>query len=505
MIRRLFAGFGISSFTVLVTLVGQIVTVPVILQQWGTQTYGEWLTLTGIATTFTILNLGVQSYVGNLLIECYVKKDYETGNRIISAALRLYLVLCSGIIFLLILIVTQVSFIEVFKLHSISLINARIIIFIQGLSVAYSILGGILFGLLRASQQVPRQLAYGLIERIAILGTPVVVALLGGTPLQVTLAITLIMGIIAIIALRDIWQRSPFRITLNTSTWRQSFALIPPSTAFLGVTLVSTVLSSGVVIILAMGGGGNAVTLFSTTLMLTNFVRILLSQGLNVFWPEITAAKIAGTVLLSDWYIFTIKVLVTVGGIATLGIALLGTSALRVWTGDEVIVDHLLNILLAAYLLVQLPAFVTRTFGLALNRARDVVRLDIWLMIMTIVFSLPLTSLFGVRGMAIALLLGQLINTGQFLRQIVRWIDIPAQELPQSNARGILFCFVVAVGCGLGALMGDDITLRCAILVALVIVSLLWTWCAWFTETERERLRQTMSLNLLVLFKPEVR
>ena len=79
MIRRIISGLGLSSAIIMVTMVGQILTVPILLTRWGAQIYGEWLTLTALAGTLSMLNLGVQSYVTNRLIAYYVRGEISRG------------------------------------------------------------------------------------------------------------------------------------------------------------------------------------------------------------------------------------------------------------------------------------------------------------------------------------------------------------------------------------------------------------------------------------------
>src|ERR1700752_3821944 len=156
--RRLFSSLGLSNLITVVTIVGQLVAVPIYLTRWGTQIYGEWLTLTNLVASLSILNLGVQSYVGNVLIACYVRGDLDEGTRVLHAALRLYTLLC-GIAFAIALGLAALPGLPAWLNISVTPApHVRLIVVVQGMISTYAILGGLLMNLFRVTGQLPRQL-----------------------------------------------------------------------------------------------------------------------------------------------------------------------------------------------------------------------------------------------------------------------------------------------------------------------------------------------------------
>jgi len=490
MIRRAIAGFGISTAIVIITFIGQIVSVPILLANWGSEVYGEWVTLTSLTSVFVLFGLGVQTYVGNLLIECYVNHQIEKGNRILSSALRLYLLLSGLVLIGTILIATQSNFIEELNIENLSEVNARIIVLLEGSLIAYSIFGGLLFTPLRASQQLPRQLAYALVERVIFLSIPMIVALLGGLPVISSILMISLIAVLAVIEIRDIVRRIPFKISFRLGTWKDSFNLVPSSLMFLGISSVSLIMTSGVNLILASAAGSQAVTLYFTTITLTNLVRIIVNQGLNVLWPEITAIKADNTGALGQWYLFTSKALGAIGSILAMGITFFGITVLHLWTGGEVHGDGFLNTILAVYLAIQIFALIARTFGLATNHPNQILRVEVISTAITAVFGLLLTPLYSVQGLAIAFVLGQIVNSVLMLSCVGGWVHLRRSVVLNAVVvRGLPTHIILLVGCSIGAFLHESVMVGVSIYLIILCIYMTLTWNVWLTPIEREMIK----------------
>ena len=278
----------------------------------------------------------------------------------------------------------------------------------------YAIVGGLLLSLFRVTGQLPRQLAYGLVERVVLVVVPVFVALVGGRPVHVALvSIVCFMGI-AVAALGDVRRRSPFRIGLSESSWRASFALILPSAMFFGSAAAAPLLSSGVIVLISTNVGGSAVAAFTTTLMLSNMLRVIINQGLIVIWPEITAAAAVGDDVrrLARWHRLALKMAGLMVVIGFSGLVLVGPDVLAAWTLGRLAVDPWLNLLLAIYLVVQGPALVGGLSGSRNQSPRGrILSIQVATAAISLGAGMEIIPVFHARGAAVALILGQLAGT----------------------------------------------------------------------------------------------
>jgi O-antigen/teichoic acid export membrane protein len=491
MFKRILSSLGLSAIIYAVATVGQIISVPLLLHAWGDQLYGEWLTLTNLVASLNLLNAGVQTHVMNLLIGHYVREEIEEGKRLLHSALRLYILLCVLALTVTLVLSFVPSLASFLNIRALPPAHLRVIVLIQGLLATYTILEGMLMSLLIVTKQMPRRLLYSLVERIVFLGVPIVVAALGGFPLIVSISVAVIMIGIAWTQMRDVRRRSPFTPGLEAGSWKQAFSLLPPSLTFLAVTLSYQLLTTGMVVVISSGIGPAAVALYSTTLMLTNFVRSLLFQGLNVLWPEITSDAAQGSKNLFFWYRLALKLM----GTFVMGMALLlytlGPAILSYWTGGRLAVDATLNAILVLYLIVHAPELVARTFGLATSRQSQIFKVELTAALLAILLSLLLLPSLGLRGAAWALVIGQTLGSLLMVRLALGWTsgvwqvwlqDVIVRALPS-------FFGVVAAGLLIAALNANFWKKGVFALLAVMIYFVL-AWVLWFSKDEKSLLER---------------
>ncbi|MDX1379456.1 MAG: polysaccharide biosynthesis C-terminal domain-containing protein, partial [Anaerolineales bacterium] len=276
---------------------------------------------------------------------------------------------------------------------------------------------------------------------------------------------------------------------LEAGSWKDSFALLPPSLTFFAVTLSYQLLTTGVVVVISAGIGPSAVALYSTTLMLTNFVRSLLFQGLNVLWPEVTSDSAQGSKNLFFWYRLALKLM---GGFVMAMAVLLytiGPQILRFWTQGRLDVDGTLNAILILYLLVHVPELVARTFGLATNHQSKIFKVEFSAAILAILLSLVLMPAFGLRGVAWALVIGQALGSVIMMWLALRWTvgrwqvwlqDVVLRGLP-SFLWAVLTALFIAV-------FATDTWEKVIFTVLSILVYILLAWMFWLSNDEKHLL-----------------
>lgn len=504
MLKRILSSLGLSAIIYAVITIGQIIAVPLLLRAWGDGLYGEWLALTNLVASLNLLNVGVQTHVLNLLIGNYVRDEIEKGERTLHAALRLYALLC-GLALLVTLFLAFAPWLASFlNIRALPAAHMRIIVLIQGLLASYTILEGLLMSLLIVIKQMPRRLVYSLVERVVFIGVPILVASLGGFPLSVSMILAIIMVGIAITQILDVRRRSPFSLGLQAGTWKDSFALLPPSLTFLAVTLSYQLLTTGVVVVISARIGPAAVALYATTLMLTNFVRSLTFQGLNVLWPEITSDSVQGAKNLFFWYRLSLKLMGAFVIVMALILYLLGPEILAYWTQGGIDADATLNGILVLYLLVHAPELVARIFGLATNRQAQIFKVEFSATLLALMLSLMLIPAFSLHGVAWALVIAQTLGSGVMLLLALRWTrgswvtwtrDVVIRGLPAALWALLASVFV--------ALFVSDVWWKVAFAVLFAAICIIMVWVFWFSEEEKELLLKN-GQRLIISFSNKI-
>jgi O-antigen/teichoic acid export membrane protein len=486
MFKRLVPSLGLSGIIYSVVTLGQIVSVPILLHAWGDRLYGEWLALTSLVASLNLFNAGVQTHVMNLLIGHHVRGEIEAGRRVLHSALRLYTLLCGLALGVTLVLAFTPSLAGFLNLRALPASHLRLIVLMQGLLATYAILEGLLMSLLIVSKQMPRRLMYSLVERVVFVGAPALVAALGGAPLSVSLILAVGMMGIAFVQLADVRRRSPFPPGLEAGSWRHAFSLLAPSLTFFAVTLSYQLLTTGIVIVISAGVGPAAVALYSTTLMLTNFVRSLLSQGLNVLWPEVTSDSAQGAKNLFFWYRLSLKLMGTFVVAMAILLYTLGPEALAYWTRGRLEPDAALNALLVLYLLVHAPELVARTYGLATNRQSPIFKVELFTALLAILLSLSFIPSLGLRGAAWALALSQFIGSGTMQMLALGWThgtrsvwfqDVIVRGLPS-------FAWAALTGLSIAAFVANPWG-KGAFAVLSILVYILLAWTLWFSNDEK--------------------
>lgn len=494
--KRILESLSLSTILFGVNTFGQILAVPILLSGWGEQVYGEWLALTNVTASLSVLNFGVQSYILNILIGHQVRGEIEQGTRALHASVRLYALLGSLIIIITVIISFLPDLTKSLNIVSTSEIDARVIVFVQGIFTAYTIFSGLLMTLLIVNNQQPRRLRYSLITRIVVLGIPTVVALLRQTPAVAALWSTLLLGFVGIVQIQDTRRNSRFLIGFSQSTWHDSISLLRPSFAFFAVTVAGTLLTSGMTIAISTFIGAAAVALFNTTLMLTNFVRIFLNQGLNILWPEITRIAVSPEQKeqLIIWHRFMLKIVTLFGLFTSAGLIIFGDAILSLWTQSELIPDTSLNFLLAVYLLLELPTIVDVVFGLATNHQNETLGVSILTSLLSITVAVLLLPQVGIQGAGLGLIAGQFLKLLWIIRLGSQWTsDRYSLLLRAWLGDSWLTIGAIIIGVFICVQLADPF-FQIFGLALIIGMSFSIGWSSWLTKTERTFIRKSIAL-----------
>lgn len=70
-------GFGANLYSQIVTVIVQLVGVPILLYSWGAQLYGEWLILSAIPAYLSMSDLGFSQSAGNDMTARVARNDRD--------------------------------------------------------------------------------------------------------------------------------------------------------------------------------------------------------------------------------------------------------------------------------------------------------------------------------------------------------------------------------------------------------------------------------------------
>jgi len=473
--HRLRAGFGLTGVILALNLIVTLISVPIFVRHWGEAAYGEWVALTNLTLSLSLLHFGVQNYVTNRLITAYKNGDLPNGTRVFRAGVRLYALFAATACLITVGIAAAPETLTSLRIVVIPPAEGQGIILLQGGMVALALVIGYLLIVLIAVERYPRRLLYSIGEIAARGYAPLMVALFGGTPLGAATAMLALTIGYGVLGGWEVRRHSPFPLGWRGVTWGEAARLLPPSCQFFAVALLQMLITSGVILILASAAGGEAVAAFNAALILTNLARSIIGQFLNTVYPEVAgvAATEAGRARLADWYVVILKWACAVCWLVAAGVAAFGVDVVRLWTGSDTLSDGGLNLLLALALALNAPLLVIRMFGFALTRQGALLRVEALGAGITLTVGIVLAAADGARGMAAALCVGGIIGAPLAIWVGARWTETSARRLRRELWRGLP---IAALVFGLSPVLAltSGIVTRAALLVAMSAVGAVW-------------------------------
>jgi O-antigen/teichoic acid export membrane protein len=389
-----------------------LLLVPLFLRAWGPNTYGRWLSLTALVSYLSLLDLGGQTFIGNLVAMDFAKGDSEGMRAKLSEGLSLFLAIAMAAFAAILM---SAAF-----LPSLGLLGKRIVLQSNDWAILLLMSGAVLLGIPGGIYAVAYR-SVGLFSRGTAIGTysrlggficgatallfafgPVVYASLYAACGVVTTVIVVLDASHRITACRSL------RISLTAA--RAGLSHLTGSLLFWLMTVANAVNQQGVILVLAALSGPTAVVTFVTHRMIAGGLGYVPNIFQGPALPEMTflfaRKNMEGLAQLTR---VTLKTIVLVSSLLGLLAWLVVPVVYRTWTSHRVALDmRLLALLLVQAILAS--AWTTSAWSLiAANRPKSLAYWNTGNAFITIVLAVVLVPRYGVYGAAIASLLGDVV------------------------------------------------------------------------------------------------
>jgi O-antigen/teichoic acid export membrane protein len=400
-VRGLAANIAGTALTVII----QLVSVPVLLGAWGVDVYGEWLILSAVPLYLALSDLSFSAVAGNSMTMLVAAGKREEAAALGRQVWSLVTVLTGATV--LGAIAIAIVFGEVFgRGAAIPGSEARIVLVALFAQVAVANQFAMLEAGYRAGGRYPLGVALRQGTRLLEFGALVGAVLVGGGPgaaaCSFLIGSTVGFGFSWLVLHRAVPWLSFRPSRPRAATIR---GLLAPGLAFLTFPLSNALSVQGLTIVVGGLLGPAAVVVFSTTRTLTRVVTQIMSSINLAIWPELSRS--IGSRQLEQARIIlrrAVQLSLLASLSATLTLIIVGPAIIRAWTHG--LVDPPLPLLGVLLLVVVANSFwFTLTTSLvATNRhARQAV---VYLTSTTIalLLAIPFTVAFGLVGAGVALL-----------------------------------------------------------------------------------------------------
>jgi len=289
--RRIVQGIGANGFGQAVTILIQLASVPILINAWGLDLYGEWVILSAIPSYLTLSDVGLTTIAGNQLALLAETRDERRMSAIYQSAWALVTLLSCAV---LVPVVATIWLTEPARLLGLTRITGTTLdlaLLLLFLHVAMSIQTGILQLPFRATKENPFSVALVNAIRLLEWSAATAVVLLGGTVVDMALAFLAVRtlgnaGMWAILRRRA----SVLRLGIADARPRIMRELLRPSLASMGFPLGLAFTLQGFVLLIGSVVGAGGVALFS---VYRTFARVPIQVATSVnqaVWPELSYA-----------------------------------------------------------------------------------------------------------------------------------------------------------------------------------------------------------------------
>ncbi len=404
--QRFLRGFWATVLGPAVTILSQIVSVPVFLHFWGARLYGEWLILSAIPTYIAFSDVGFGDVAANDMTMRVAGGDRDgalvtfQSTWILTSITSLFVVFC----FMSVAWVMPLT-----RWLNLSITTPQDTRIILCMLCAYALLS-LQADLTTAGFRCEGNYALGMLIknllRLVETLSATAVVLFHAKPMQAAAVLLILRSIGTPVMGWMMMRKSPWlRFGQRHATWACVKSLAVPAFAYMAFPIGSALSIQGMVLVIAAVLGPIAVAVFSTMRTLTRFGFQLMEAVKNSVWPELSAAY-----GVQNWALARrlhraacqVSLWTSLGSVVFLYFA--GPRIVAIWTHGRIAMDipafHWLLLVIIANSFWYTSSVVT----IASNTHERVAAVYLAGTVASLLIARLLMPMFGISGAAMALL-----------------------------------------------------------------------------------------------------
>src|SRR2546426_666696 len=337
-VRRLLKGFGANLYGQAVVVAIQLAGVPILLQYWHAQLYGEWLILFAIPSYLSMTDLGFSQSAANDMPARVARGDRAGALTLFqSLAALVFLLVVTG----LLLTAGAAALLPLgswMHFSGLGTQDVRWVLWLLAAEMLVRLTDGINHAGFRANGDYALHAAIYSSTLFAQHTSIWLLAALGHGPVAAAATFFSIRAVVTptvalLLTRRHRWMHFGF----GQGAFEQLRALLRPAVANTSLPLAQALNVQGMVLLVGAVLGPLAVVTFSTLRTLTRLALQFVVAVSNAAEPELAAAFGSGNrTLLRTLYLHALRAALWLALGAALGLALSGGWILQVWTHGRV-------------------------------------------------------------------------------------------------------------------------------------------------------------------------
>lgn len=404
--KRLIAGFWATALGPFVTLLVQVVSVPLFLHYWGSHLYGEWLILSAVPMYLSISDIGFGSVAGNDMAMRVAAGDHVGALETFQSTWALVSAISVAIAAAAFSFIFMTPLASWLQIRTMPMAQARLVlvllsIYSLGVLQASTLLSGF-----RSDGKYPLGALGTNLVRLAENAAVLSILTLHAGPVRVAFAMasvrlvgTFAVSILLATSLR--WIRFGF----SHATWRRIKDLAQPAFAFMAFPTGNALSIQGMTVLIGMLLGPVAVATFTPMRTLSRFPYQVIDSIKNAVWPELSSAYGAQKwELARKLHRSSCQIALWFALVAVIGLAIGGPACFRIWTRGQVVMDQPCFDILLLVVVASSLWNTSSAVSVAANRHEHLALQYILGTSGSLLLGYVLVQHFGLTGAAVALL-----------------------------------------------------------------------------------------------------
>jgi O-antigen/teichoic acid export membrane protein len=404
---RLFKGIIANGLGQIVTVVIQVVSLPIFLHSWGKELYGEWLILSAIPAYLSLSDIGFSTAATNEMAMKVAQGDRATALEVFQSIW----LLISGISFTTAMTLTFTTyFIPIknwLKLTHLTENEVSLITLLLALYVIVGMQTSLLIAGFTCEGNYAIGVFYASLVRLFEFGIVILVVYLGASPTMAALFFLAMRGIGTIAMRLVLIKKSPWIVygycQAKFSTIRR---LAKPALACFSFPLGNAINNQGIIILIASLLTPTDVVVFSTLRTLSRLALQLMGMIKNAVSPEISAAyAIKNMTLARKLHRHACQVSIWLSFFTVAGLITTGDWLIIIWTQGAIVMNFSLFYLMLINVIFSSFWYTSLVVITAVNQHQRVAALYLMANVFSLILAKFMLPLWGLNGAAFSLLI----------------------------------------------------------------------------------------------------
>ena len=412
--RRLLRGFSANGLSQIVAILVQIFSVPIFLQSWGNQLYGEWLILSAIPTYLAISDMGLTSAAANEMTMKVAEDNKPAAVEIfqsISFLIQIISLTLSIVVIFVVILFPINNWLNISNLRKID--TFHIIIFLT-----LYVLTGMQKNVILAGFRCDGNYAFGVacasISRFLEYAAVTVFVLLGASPAIAALVFWAACVFSLFFMRLSLAKKSSWLVSQQNAVNSQIIkSLIKPALASMSFPLGNAVNNQGVTIAIGSALGAKDVVIFTSLRTLSRLALQLMGVIKDAVSPEISSAYARRDMALAKGlHRYSCQFTLWLGLILVVVIALCGEWIVEIWTRGLVKFDASLLYIMLLNVVISSFWFTSISVLTSTNNHQNIAVYYLFSNLISLLLAIYFIPKLGLMGAAYSVLFTDIVMSG---------------------------------------------------------------------------------------------